>query len=361
MRSTAQTRRALASLLIGTGLLVGCTMNGPSNLKIHEVNLSGGANETLAWVYGSLSGPSSNLKLGSTGVEVRAQVQDALATPGSLSVNGQAVFKVAAAPTSQKLSVTRTTSGEFDVTVLNDASIAAVYYTDGQNWWKLTGTSGTALGIPSAGLRGAGQLTDDEGDALGRALSGQGNMAVAVMNDPRAPLNVEPKPSEYLQTSLYLLPGIQTVSSTTTGTVTMTPSTPTPSTPGGNPNSFSEVARGSNARAESFTVMLANTAAEVREIYAVAYGRQSSMPNPMTLRNETLVAIFMGQRSTGGYSIEVQNVQGSGNSLTVTVTLKAPGAGMLTTQALTSPWVMLKVPGQYSSVNVVDASGQPIR
>lgn len=352
------TLKALPLLALGAALLVGCTASGPSNLRVHEVSLSGGSNQRIAWVYGSLSGASSTLKLNGTTVDVRAQVQDDLSTPGSLSVNGKATYQVNTTAPAQKISVTRNAAGLFNVTPMNNASVLAVYYTDGSNWWKLNGISGTVSATPSTGLRGAGQLTDDEGDALARALDGQGSLAVAVLNENVTPLSVEPKPTEHRMTSLYVLPGIQstTTSTSTTGTVTMTPSTN-----GGNASSFTEVARGTNATVTTATVKAAVTTAQLGEIYRLAYGNQTPIPTPAPLSGETAVAVFMGQRTSGGYSISVERVAASGSTLNVTVRFKAPEAGMLTTQALTSPWVLVKVPGVFTQVNVVDVNGQPLR
>lgn len=354
MRVPSKGRVASGLMLVGTGLLVGCSMNGPSNLKIHEVALSGGTNERIVWVYGSLTGGRGSVKLGDTAVDLRPQVEDTLATPGSLSVNGKATYRLATASTDQKISVMRDTAGMFTISPMNGVSVAAVYYTDGQSWSKLTSTFGRTSASPSEGLRGAGQLTDDEGDALGRALRGQGALAVAVLNEPAPTLAVEPTPTESRRTALYVLPGVQTVSASsstgTTGTVTMTP----------NASNFTELARGTNATASDFAVMTATTPAQLRNLYAVAYGRQTSQPAAPALGNETVVAIFMGQRSSGGYGVDVNSVNASSGTLTLTVTLKTPGAGLLTTQALTSPWVMVKVPGTYSVVRVVDSSGKTL-
>lgn len=340
-------------------------MNGPSNLKVHEAVLYGGTQERIVWVYGTLgSNGGSSIKLGGQTVDLRAQVQDSLATPGSLSVNGKATYRVATNAVPQKLSVTRDTAGMFQVAPQNGATIAAVYYTDGTNWLKLNGTAGRVSATPVPGLNGAGQLTDAEAVAVSQALRGQGQLAVAVLNDPEAGLKVEPTPTESLRTSLYILPGVQTVAATTTGTVTTTPSTITPSTtpsdtPAGGRVNFTELASGTNATATTPLVQVATTQAQVASIYATAYGRQSSSSAAPALgRNQTLVAVFMGQRNSGGYSVKVTGTTVQNGVLTVTVTTTAPKAGTLTTMALTSPWTIVSVEGHFTGVNLVDTSGQ---
>lgn len=354
----------LSASVLGLGLLAGCAANGPSNLKVHEVNLSGGANERIVWVYGNLNGSASSVKLGGAAADLRPQVQDALATPGSLSVNGKAVYRTPLTPVNQKMSVVRDPSGQFIVTPMNNAVLSATYFTDGQRWFKLSAPGGKVTAQPSVGLRGAGQLTDDEADALAAALSGQGNMAVAVGEaaGAAAGVAVEPAPTESRRTDLYLLPNVQTVAAPAENTTggTMTPSTPvTPALAGG--LNFTPLARGTNANASAPSVRTATTAAQLQTLYAVAYGRQTTVPTPPTLNNETVVAVFMGQRNTGGYSVNVEEVSTSGSTLNVRVRFTAPGPDVLTTQALTSPWVMIKVPGVFTSVNVVDSAGNPIR
>ncbi len=360
-------KRSLLTLVgLSAALLTACNGQGPSNLKVHEVALYGGTQQRVVWVYGSLgSSGSSSVKLGGAAVELRPQVPDALALPGTLSVGGQATYRVPTPAAPQKLSVTRGTDGLFNVTPLNGASLAAVYYTDGASWTRLGASSGALSGAvggsASSGLRGAGQLTDAEADALSRVLAAQGPLTVAVLNDPVPGLSAEPTPSESLRTSLYVLPG--RVEAATTATVTTTPaSTPTSPQGGqmtGQAVNFTEVASGNNAAATAPKVQLATTPEQARALYALAYGRQSSVPAAPTLEaGRSLVGVFLGQRSTGGYGVRVTGTELSGSTLTVRVTVSSPRPGMLTTQALTSPWTIVNVAGRPSQLVVVDDSGQ---
>jgi hypothetical protein len=58
---------------------------------------------------------------------------------------------------------------------------------------------------------------------------------------------------------------------------------------------------------------------------------------------ETAVFLFGGQRSTGGYSVEVRGVTLEGDTLIIDGGVKAPPPGSITTQALTSPYAVLAV------------------
>ncbi|WP_254605487.1 hypothetical protein [Deinococcus sp. JMULE3] len=216
-------RTLLAAALLGAGLLSACSMTGPGNLKVHEAVLYGGAQERVVWVYGTLQGSGSSVKLGSQTADLRAQVQDPIATPGSLSVNGKATYREATTPIAAQVTVTRQGSA-FNVTPASGAQISAVYYTDGQSWTRLNGTSGTVGGTRVDGLQGAGQLTDDEARVLSDTLRPQGPLAVAVLaNQPAPALAVEPAPTEHLRSDLYILSSVPTAQ--------IQPPRPTPVTP----------------------------------------------------------------------------------------------------------------------------------
>lgn len=350
----------LAALLLGAGLLSGCTMTGSGNLRVHEALLYGGSQERIVWVYGQTgSGNQSSVKLGGAAVDLRAQGQDPLALPGTLSVGGKATYRLPTTPLPRPLSLTRNTQGLFDVT-MNDGA-QAIYYTDGRTWVRLSGASGRGLRAAAVtGLEGAGNLTNAEAGALGRALLGQGPLAVAVLNEaqvPDRPLTVEPAVTEYRRTALYVLPGVPTVSASPT-----TPNTSPPSpTPGGRVT-LTEVASGTNASVTAAAVQVATTPAAAGALLRLAYGQQTGTPSVPTLSgNETLVGVFLGQRPTGGYSVRATGASAQGGVLTLTVSLQAPGSGSITTQALTSPWTVVRVPGTYREVRVVDTQGRSIR
>ncbi|WP_102126593.1 protease complex subunit PrcB family protein [Deinococcus planocerae] len=366
-----------AALLLGAGLLAGCSMTGPGNLRVHEVLLYGGTQERIAWVYGDLRGSAqSSVKLGNTAAELRAQVPDPLAVAGTLSVNGRATYRLPTAAVTPKLAVTRDTQGLFNVT-LNEAS-GTVYFTDGRGWSRLSAPAGPGLrGTAVAGLRGAGNLTDAEADALSAALVSQGPLAVAVLNEagvPDAPLTVEPTPAEYRRTALYVLPNVRTVAlpGTATGTVTITPGTPTPGAgqPGGTQTqgqaqgtrvTFTELASGTNAAATTPAVQVATTQSALSALYNLAYGRQTGVPAAPSLgAGGTAVGVFLGQRPTGGYGVRVVGASSQNGVLTLTAEVRSPGEGSITTQALTSPWTIVRVPGTYREVRVVDAQGRPL-
>lgn len=81
---------------------------------------------------------------------------------------------------------------------------------------------------------------------------------------------------------------------------------------------------------------------------------RSSVPErpEVDFGNQVVVAVVMGERSTGGYSIEVDEVLRSEdeNQIQVQFTEKVPGDGCQVTQALTSPYVLATVSVQDEGV-----------
>lgn len=356
-------RTLLAAALLGAGLLSGCSMTGPGNLKVHEAVLYGGAQERVVWVYGTLQGSGSSVKLGSQSADLRAQVSDPIATPGSLSVNGKATYREPTAGIPAQVSVTRQGAG-FTVTPGSGAQLSAIYYTDGQSWTRLSGTSGQVTGTRVDGLKGAGQLTDDEARVLADTLRPQGPLAVAVLaNQPAPTLSVEPAPQEHLRSDLYILSNVPSAQVQPPRPLpgTPAPTTPTPTTPapGGNVT-VTQIATGTNANTTEAGVQVATTASAAGSLYARAYGRQSSVPTPPSVTGRSLIGVFLGQRPTGGYGVQVIGASSSGAQLTLRVRLTAPAPGAILAQVITSPWAIVSVPGTFTTVNVVDEDGQPL-
>ncbi len=79
--------------------------------------------------------------------------------------------------------------------------------------------------------------------------------------------------------------------------------------------------------------------------WAPLWDRTSRGPIPeVDFSRESVLAVFMGQRPTGGHAIRVEQVVREGQRLTVEVLLQAPGPDCMTTQALTQPYHLVAVP-----------------
>lgn len=77
-----------------------------------------------------------------------------------------------------------------------------------------------------------------------------------------------------------------------------------------------------------------------------------------TLRNAVeehpaVALIFAGERSTAGYSVEVQQVRRSGELLTVVYEVLEPGSGQIVAQVITSPYLMIALPEGTEQVSLI--------
>ncbi len=346
-----------------------------SQVRVHEALIYGQVHDHLAWVYGELSGAKSTINIAGQTQELRpGNPQDPLYTPQSLMVGGRAVFTSSSSTqVSLPVSVLRQNGGQYLVTAVSDLS--AVYLLENGQWFSLTGGLSAASSVQTVATPldagSLGNLTGAEASALARALAPQGALVVSVLPTlSESTFTVTPKPAETLTTALYVQP-VSVVTSVVTTSADAVPSAAT--TPGATPmpntvspahtasNNFRTVASGSSAAATTPSVQLASTQSSFDAIWNMAYGRQSPMPVTPLLGNQSAVGIFLGTRPTGGYGVQVDSVQPAGNTLTVRVTLKAPGAGTITTQSITSPWVIFSVSGKYSDVQVIDQSGQQLK
>ncbi len=85
---------------------------------------------------------------------------------------------------------------------------------------------------------------------------------------------------------------------------------------------------------------LLRTAEEWRGVWQQV-GREP--PRTLDVARELGVVVFLGQRATGGYSVEIVDVRVQGDNQVVTFRETSPHAGGMTTQALTSPWAIAVV------------------
>lgn len=83
---------------------------------------------------------------------------------------------------------------------------------------------------------------------------------------------------------------------------------------------------------------------QLAAVWAHAYGDNAPpMPRIDFTRHEVL-AVFDGERPTGGYAVLVSKVIDEPDARTVVITRLEPGEGCVTTQALTTPFQLVRVP-----------------
>src|SRR5215467_7875722 len=67
-------------------------------------------------------------------------------------------------------------------------------------------------------------------------------------------------------------------------------------------------------------------------------------PPPVDFSRDMVVGLFMGERPTGGYAIEVTRIEGTAQGLSVHYRTSRPDPSAMQTQALTQPFHLVTVP-----------------
>ncbi len=74
---------------------------------------------------------------------------------------------------------------------------------------------------------------------------------------------------------------------------------------------------------------------------------QRMIPQPVLpeidFTRETVLAVFLGSRSTGGYSIEISHLKEDNQYITAVVKTRSPEPGGMVTTALSQPYHIVKV------------------
>ncbi len=66
----------------------------------------------------------------------------------------------------------------------------------------------------------------------------------------------------------------------------------------------------------------------------------------------TIIIAKMGQKTTGGYSLEVESVKDTGRFMEVTLVSTSPNG--LATMALTNPFVIVYLPNNHKDITIID-------
>ncbi len=89
------------------------------------------------------------------------------------------------------------------------------------------------------------------------------------------------------------------------------------------------------------------------------YSAGTRMPRPevpeIDFNAHMIIAVFMGQRSSGGYAVTIDSVTEKENHVEVRYTTRSPGPGDMVTMALTSPYHIVVVPaGKAGNVRFIE-------
>ena len=100
------------------------------------------------------------------------------------------------------------------------------------------------------------------------------------------------------------------------------------------------------------------TTMHFRVIDQGAYGEAAKTAVTVTPgENESTIRLDLGQRTTGGWSIEPLDVTSDGGVVVVKTKIHSPAAGSIVTQALTSPYAIITVNRRVTSARWINQDG----
>jgi len=339
-------------LIAALGLVLSACEADPAP-QFHELTVSGALERRVAWFYGeprsfAFEGEERALTSSEAGPSL-----DPWAVPTALQIDGVAAWVDAPVVASTAPVEVRRIPLTTDLQMRTVGETRAVLYYDGSAWLTLGEFDPAGLNVrvtprPRFGaLRGMGELTTAEADALTRVLEGIGGpLVVAVLAEPDVPRRSIDGVAEARATAVHVTAGVPTDVGAFRPAPREVP--------------FEIVARGQQATGvDRAAFQLLRTSEELATAWGRAYGA-SLQPPPIPgadLERETLLAIFLGSKPTGGYGADVRGVTLEGGDLFVDLVESSPAPGAMVTQALTSPWLIVRVPrGGVSAVWFRDPS-----
>lgn len=83
-----------------------------------------------------------------------------------------------------------------------------------------------------------------------------------------------------------------------------------------------------------------------QKLWKQIHGSNEPMPPVPVIdfSKHMLVGYFLGQRSSGGYSVSIKDIKETGKEITVTISSTAPGRNSIVAQMLTSPYAIQAIP-----------------
>lgn len=260
------------------------------------------------------------------------------AVPGALLVDGRPYARVSAEPLDAVPATVSRIPLTTDMQLTINADVGEVVYYDGGSYLSLVqdGAPGvTQRVVPRPRLnamRGIGQLTNDEADALAAALEAGGPFVLVELPEESLPAHAIDGLTEHRRTGLY----VQHEIATDEGAFRPSPEQLT----------WETVASGSQATGVSAPRFeLITNQQQLVSFWTRVHATQLQAPPlpAVDFERETLIAIFQGQQTTGGHAVQARRVVEERGELYVDVAFTEPSDGAMTTQALTSPWTLVRV------------------
>jgi hypothetical protein len=319
-------------------LLTGCAPG--AERTAHDLHVYGTLNQRITYFYGGpgpLSYQGANVELIDARIDDDRRGGD-LAVTDSLLVDGQQLLRAPTPPlTSAPTTVSRIPQTT-DMQLALAQVVGEVVYFDGTSYLSLTqgGEAGVVQRVVPRPrfnrLRGIGMLTNPEADALADFLEKGGQFVLTELPTDMLPVRSIDGLAEHLTTGVYVQTEITTAQDAFR--------------PAPQQLAWETIASGTQATGvQGARYQLITNQDQLIGMWSQVHATQLQQPPlpRVDFQRETLVAIFLGQRSSGGYGVTVRRVSVEGNDLYLDSEFREPAAGAITTQALTSPWTLVRV------------------
>jgi PrcB C-terminal len=319
-------------------VLVSCVPQANTAPRLHELEVYSNA-PALIGLYSYFYGQATTLKLGQEDLVLTdgGATGDFVVSSALLANNQPYILQKLAwlsPPPTRVQRVPLTSDLQLEV----GKPVNEVVYFDGNKWFTLVSAAGQGFKsrvVPKerlGGLQGVGNLNREEAEMLAKLIEPRAPVAVTIMPEPRIPLRQANSLSEYLRTTLYIQQTVPTDEA----------SYQAPSE-----ELFWDIfAQGDQAiPSDAAQYYVIANEAQLLSLWNQAYGTQLSVPPlpDVDFRRETLVAVFSGTKATGGFGLDIQEVTLDASNAYIDLLETSPAADAITTQALTQPWLMLRI------------------
>jgi hypothetical protein len=109
--------------------------------------------------------------------------------------------------------------------------------------------------------------------------------------------------------------------------------------------SFEVIHEGSYSAISDKRELIIYNESQYKELMNDVYKNLDQMPKitAIDFKKNSLVAVFIGSRSSGGYQVKIDSIIETSNNLAVNITETTPGKNCMVTDGITSPFVILRI------------------
>jgi len=110
----------------------------------------------------------------------------------------------------------------------------------------------------------------------------------------------------------------------------------------GEPVKFTTLDRGQYSNVEKAREVVLHSASELGAVWKMPTVEQPKAPH-VDFTKSTVIGVFLGSRSTGGYTVEIIGIEREGDHLVVTWREVKPSPDVMVTQAFTAPYHLVTI------------------